>query len=1306
MKKALKITAVILTVILVLIVAALLLTQTAFFRDKARAFALERVNKLLNAELYVGSLEGNLFSHIELLDVGLVRDQDTLAHIGRLSLDFHALPILSKRIEVSSLVIDSLSADLRQNADSSWNFSNLVRTDTLDIEDSLEAGFAYKIMIDKLAIQNSRASVLTLDTASVIPARIEEINLRLSAELDSAWARLDLAELRFDAFDPDLRLERLEASAARDGDEVTVDRLLLQTARNRLSGSGAYAGNFSGGAVKIETGPLDLSEFAAFGLDFELEIAPQLKLSASLAGDTLFADIDVSAEENARGSFDIVAHPFSQLFDSTKVGQVGYQIRSVLRNIDVARWTGDTTFAYTINGEIALGGAGITPRTMRDSLAADLSDCLVLGRKVGPAVMRLTYDRGNLTGTMDINGVFGGVNFDAIAIDLLETQEYRLSFSTRNLGLAQLLNNDSLRSDLNLEILADGVGFDMKKASGDIGLGINKSVIYDAAIDSGFVTGSFAPESYIVDTAFITSAYGVLSAAGEFGREEDRGLDIKFNLDDLHRLKALLGTDTLGGSVAMDGQVTGRLDSIVAAGRIRLSELLYNTIWIDSGSIDFGATRNGEALAAEALIGLDGMTYGSYSVDSLSTRINYSNSGISVAAEIDKDPTHKARIETDITLGETFSAGIRKIEFEMRDRRWSGGSDRTAISGSNGTYTITDFELLGGDAPGGGRQSIRIDGRFSLNSTEDLTIDVNAFDIGLLTEFSGGKYDLGGFLSGNLSLTGSAAEPRLDGKFAVRGGSINKVPFDSLTARLDFVGQRLEWDALLAAQPTSSITARGFLPMLLSFAESGADTGQLIIGDKPMEVIVDINKFPFAMITAAEPEIENAKGWIDGGVRFVNTMNRPSMSGNIIISEAGFELPELGGKYEDLAMALSFTDDVIRLDSLSARRGKGYILVRGDMEFDSSLISGSLRRSNFDLHADDFFLARSSGLELQVSGDANVSGSSRSPGFSGNITIDRSRIFTPLLTDESAAGAEEFEGKPMLVAATRPDTALADTGAAAGMAGQAEVEEPNDYIENLRGSMTLTIPRDTWLRSPDMNIEISGDIQMVKDSPQLFELFGPISIIRGEYTLYGKEFKITEGQLTFTGGREYNPDIDLEAEYVFRSPEREKRALVLHITGKALQPTLAFRLDGAEITQTNAVAYVVFGRSMEDVTGSGGLAMNGGGEGELAKGLAGRLVTGQLTKSLGKGLALDVVDIKASESLRGATIAIGKYVTSNIFMSYQRGIGQVTESENHPDHHDSRIRIQPGLLGSAHRRGAPEKRGGFSLQVRDKVGLA
>lgn len=126
----------------------------------------------------------------------------------------------------------------------------------------------------------------------------------------------------------------------------------------------------------------------------------------------------------------------------------------------------------------------------------------------------------------------------------------------------------------------------------------------------------------------------------------------------------------------------------------------------------------------------------------------------------------------------------------------------------------------------------------------------------------------------------------------------------------------------------------------------------------------------------------------------------------------------------------------------------------------------------------------------------------------------------------------------------------------------------------LTGKLNVELPRNTWIRSPDMQMELYGNLDVVKNS-DIFELFGSAGIHRGYYTLYGKRFAIKEGELTFSGGEEFNPLINLKAAYTFRDKNKNKKILTLIVGGSLNDPDIAFELDGSSIPEADAMAYLL-----------------------------------------------------------------------------------------------------------------------------------
>lgn len=208
----------------------------------------------------------------------------------------------------------------------------------------------------------------------------------------------------------------------------------------------------------------------------------------------------------------------------------------------------------------------------------------------------------------------------------------------------------------------------------------------------------------------------------------------------------------------------------------------------------------------------------------------------------------------------------------------------------------------------------------------------------------------------------------------------------------------------------------------------------------------------------------------------------------------------------------------------------------------------------------------------------------------------------------------------------------------------------NPFIDSLQGQLQLLIPKNTWLKSKTMNIEISGDLMVVKSSPQ-FELFGNVDIKRGEYTLYGRKFKIEDGNLDFKGGENIEPEINLTAIHTYRSQNQEKKALRLIALGKMTNPELRFELDNVPIPEADGVSILIWGKSMNEIT----FSESGKDVGINQTQLATNYLSKQLGKTIGNTLQLDMIELNKTEDWRNSSFIVGKYLTPDLFVIYERG---------------------------------------------------
>jgi autotransporter translocation and assembly factor TamB len=285
--------------------------------------------------------------------------------------------------------------------------------------------------------------------------------------------------------------------------------------------------------------------------------------------------------------------------------------------------------------------------------------------------------------------------------------------------------------------------------------------------------------------------------------------------------------------------------------------------------------------------------------------------------------------------------------------------------------------------------------------------------------------------------------------------------------------------------------------------------------------------------------------------------------------------------------------------------------------------------------------------------DLNLKGSLSKPVYSGTLTIPRARIDLDALQGNQSAKVDVNE--PLLAQAMQKyETQITEP--------ENEKKPPPSFVENLTGKMRILIPRNTWIKNKDLNVEIGGDIEIIKTGKD-FELFGFVKTIRGNYTLYGRKFDLRDGVVTFQGGKEINPLLDITIKHIFRDINKQKRELAIALSGEASQPAIKFYLDSEELSEADAISYLLFGRSSDQISQGERSEVAGQSEASLAKSLIAKQIGGQIASEIGKKLKLDVIEFSGGDNWKQASILVGKYITNDLFLSYQKefSLGQSKE---------------------------------------------
>jgi translocation and assembly module TamB len=219
--------------------------------------------------------------------------------------------------------------------------------------------------------------------------------------------------------------------------------------------------------------------------------------------------------------------------------------------------------------------------------------------------------------------------------------------------------------------------------------------------------------------------------------------------------------------------------------------------------------------------------------------------------------------------------------------------------------------------------------------------------------------------------------------------------------------------------------------------------------------------------------------------------------------------------------------------------------------------------------------------------------------------------------------------------------------------------------------VNLRVDRDVFVRSPDFNIELYSDDNLVihvNRAKESLVLDGVLLSERGVYRFLSKRFDIKHGSATFVNSDEINPTLQVTGGYEVRLPSREAINIQILIGGTMRNPQISLESDAQPpITQSDLLSYLAFGRSSSSLLqleGSGLGGSNnlvGAGAALASKHLAAvalGVFTEQVSGEAARALGADVLNIAPADVetdvgnfLRGTQIEYGKYIKSHTFIS-------------------------------------------------------
>ncbi|MBP3192781.1 translocation/assembly module TamB domain-containing protein [Natronogracilivirga saccharolytica] len=361
-----------LLVVLILLGGLRLALRSDLLLDYLRNEIEERASETLDAELRIGRLEGDLWSHLNILQVSLHEPgeggpESGVAAIDSIHISWSLADVIFRRpLEVRKVHIHGVQADLRQDEYGNWNILALLpEADEAAPDEPDDDAFEFILSDVRLT-----ASEIAIDARAVLPdepVSIRDLQLVSSLGRDERGFFVDIGKLDLSLHES--RMEepvKLRSKASWDGRRITLDRLLVTSAYTLLETSGTYDTITS--SVDLETllDPLSWQEaesyFDAYPIRQDLDIRVRLGGSRQ--------DLQAGITIHAPGLEDLqIDTRWSVLQEPVLTG-----VSMSSGRVDAATLTGDDTLDAAIGGmSLHLEGSVPVPEWDRVSVTGNLN---------------------------------------------------------------------------------------------------------------------------------------------------------------------------------------------------------------------------------------------------------------------------------------------------------------------------------------------------------------------------------------------------------------------------------------------------------------------------------------------------------------------------------------------------------------------------------------------------------------------------------------------------------------------------------------------------------------------------------------------------------------------------------------------------------------------------------------------------------------------------------------------------------------------------------------------------------------------
>ncbi len=1216
-KKRTKIVAVIFACLLILIPAFLLIIQTGWFRNQVRKIVIKQANAELDAELKIAGLEGNFWQNLRLSEISLSQGEQELLTISSIQLNYNLSNLLKKQIRIDSLIIDQLNLKLLQLEDSSWNIQHLFPPAPAKTE---KKPFTGKIEVKNFRLLSGIIDVRSEMENKFLPIQLQIPQISASAQISEelSW-QVQQAEFDISPHQVSLHINDLNS---KNPDTISLTRLEITTAGSRILCEVKLASLQNQEAqIFLQAQPLALEELNKWSADLALQGKIEFEIKANLAGN----ELQIAADLNSRQqnlTLDLSLPDYQKPLES--------ELSASWQNIDLQSWLPQMA-ASLLNGNLDLQTTGSDPEDITIDANLKLSESAWNDQSIDLLELKGKGNAALFQAQLLLQTGQGDLELTGNLKNLVSHPSYVMAGKIHKLDVQPFIMQLQQPTMLNAEFSLAGEGTKPESLKAELNLSVFDSVIEDITLDDLRLIAAIDAGKYQLDTFRLNSSLAQISASGNGEWNGEHQLNYSVQVDSLP--SGLFDQmPEIDLTAAVDGTFSGDLQDWQTSAKLLLQDLHYEEYSAARLEAEFAAEMKKGKIFADLDSDIYSIDLAEFNLQSLQMTASYSPEKIQAEIQLQQSDAIGLHTEIQYFPAELQRILIPQLTINLPEDSWQNSTDSLLIEFSDKFYSIRHLDLRNDS------QSISINGYIDLQQENDLAISLQNIKLEPLLAYYNQQLPLSGKFDLNLALTGNLSSPIVHSDLKLQDGKYDKLNFESLMGEFQLQNQLLNVSLELQRTKEDSILLSGYLPLHFDPAASVFELNQ----DKPFELNLSSSPFALNWLQSLHPDIKQIKGTLLMQASATNTIAQPSFKAAISLQNGRLDIPAMGIDYRKINLQLEADENEIILQDLSLKSGSkkksGDLKLAGKLSLDA--IEKRIEKITGSLTADKFAALNSKDLNLNLDAKLDFNSKGEDHELNGWLHLNRAFYFLPANGQPTQSKIDQ----PLLVKARAPRQETSDKSQ--------EMQMP-EIIKNLRGEVNVSFPRNIWLRSRDMYLELSGEIRAVKKGADL-QLFGSVQILKGTYNLYGKRFEIIYGNIVLSGQTQLNPQVYLQARYLLIGADKIKNALILTVSGTLQNPVIQFTYNDQAISEADGVSYLIFGKSLNELSyGEKKQIDETSGSGLAAKLLARQLIS-KVTTSLQNELRLDIMEFREGDSWQNASLLMGKYITNRLFVSYQK----------------------------------------------------